>query len=237
VSKSFAQTICSSQKVEEFTMHDANDSGYDPQGYDFPTLPYVPYALPSEEKQQVPELSSGALNASANISDAEAALSSTETLPIVPFAQGTDEIATEPIPALPPVPRKRLPRLWILIGSVVILLLLSSAATFAVVSYINRSTPTKTLDAFCNAVQHEDYSAAYSQFSKQLQSKLDETVFADVLSQDKVVSCTHGVAAESGTSTSTSLKLVHTSQGINNDMVTLTKQTNNDWKINDLQRA
>ena len=218
-------------------MHDANDSGYDPQGYDFPTLPYVPYAQPSVEQQHTSELLSDTLHGPYGGAYAETSLSSTETPPFVPSIQEADQFGTEPIPALLPTPRKRLPRLWILLGSVVILLLLSSVATFAVVSYINRSTPTKTLDAFCTALQHEDYSTAYSQFSKQLQSKLDKTVFADVLSQDKVVSCTHGAATESGTSTTTNLKLVHTSQGINNDMVTLTKQANNEWKINDLQRA
>ncbi len=218
-------------------MHDPNDSGYDPQGYDFPTLPYIPYALPSVEQQHTSELLSDALHDPSDEGYAERSLSFTETLPFVPSVQDASQISTEPIAALPPTPRKRRSRLWIILGSVVVLLLLSSAVTFAVVSYINRSTPTKTLDAFCTALQHEDYHTAYNQFSKQLQSKLDETVFADVLSQDKVVSCTHGVAAESGTSSTTNLKLVHTSQGINNDMVTLTKQTDNEWKINDLQRA
>ncbi len=212
-------------------MPDTNDGGYDSQGYDPPTLPYIPYALPSEEQQSL----SAALKKPSD--GVYATTPFAETLPVIPSEQGEDQISTEPISALPPSPRKRRPRLWILIGSIVVLLSLSSAVTFAVVSYINRSTPTKTLDAFCNAVQHEDYTTAYGQFSKQLQSKLDETVFADVLSQDKVISCTHGVATESGTSTITNLKLVHTSQGINNDRVTLTKQANNDWKIDDLQRV
>ena len=218
-------------------MHDPNDSGYDPQGYDFPTLPYIPYALPATEQQHSSKALSDALHDPYAGEHAETSLSFTETPPFVPSIRESDQPGTEPITALPPTPRKRLPRLWILLGSLVVLLLLSSAVTFAVVSYINRSTPTKTLDAFCTALQHEDYPTAYNQFSKQLQSKLDETVFASVLSQDKVVSCTHGAAAESGTSSTTNLKLVHTSQGINNDMVTLTKQANNEWKINDLQRA
>jgi hypothetical protein len=218
-------------------MHDSNDSGYDSQGYDLPTLPYIPYALPPLEQQPTDKLPSHALNDPPDISGGEAPLPFPETPTAVPSELALDQLSTEPIPAIPPIPRKRLPRLWILLGGVVVLLLLSSAVTFAVVSYINRSTPTKTLDAFCNALQREDYPTAYGQFSKQLQSKLDETVFANVLSQDKVVSCTHGMAAESGASTTTSLKLVHTSQGVNNDMVTLTKQTNNEWKINDLQRA
>jgi hypothetical protein len=235
-SKKFSTDRLFQPKVEEFAMHASNDSEYDPQGYDFPTLPYIPYAL-SPLEQQPAESPSDAPNDSSDVSYGEVPLSFTETSPFVPSEQESDQISTEPIPALPLAPRKRRLRLWVLLGVVVVVLLLSSAATFAVVSYINRSTPTKTLDAFCNAVQREDYHTAYSQFSKQLQSKLNETVFADVLSQDKIVSCTHGTAAESGTSTTTSLKLVHTSQGVNNDLVTLTKQTNSEWKIDDLQRA
>ena len=217
-------------------MHDPDDSGYDPQGYDFATLPYIPYASPPLEQHSYGS-PPHTLNDPANVVYGEAPFSLTETPPSVPAMQGADQTSTEPVLAVPPAPGKRRSRLWMLLGTIIVILLLSSAATFAVVSYINRSTPTKTLDAFCNALQREDYHTAYSQFSKQLQSKLDETVFADVISQDKVVSCTHGTANESGTSTTTSLKLVHTSKGINNDLVTLTKQDNKEWKIDDLQRA
>src|SRR2546428_11823788 len=137
-------------------MHDSNDSGYDPQGYDIPTLPYIPYALPLSEQQSTDGLPSHALKDPSDVSYRETPLSFSETPPFVPSESVSDSISTEPIPAIPPSPRKRLPRLWLLLGVIVVLLLLSLAATFAVVSYINRSTPTKTLDAFCNALQRED---------------------------------------------------------------------------------
>src|SRR5262249_43657589 len=110
-------------------MHDSNDSGYDSQGYDLPTLPYIPYAHPPLEQQPTDRLPSHALNDPPDISYGEAPLSFPETLPSVPSEPALDQLSTEPIPAIPPTPRKRLPRLWILLGGVVVLLLLSSAAT------------------------------------------------------------------------------------------------------------
>jgi len=42
---------------------------------------------------------------------------------------------------------------------------------FGVIAYVNRSTPTKSLNAFCNALKSGDYQSAYSQLSSGLQSK------------------------------------------------------------------
>ena len=116
------------------------------------------------------------------------------------------------------------------------MLLLVSVTCLFVIRYVNRPTPNKTLDVFCNALQREDYRSAYDQFSKKLQRTLSETTFASILSQDKVIACTHGPTNDSGRSTTTSLKLVHASKGINNDDVTLSRDSNNDWKIDDIYR-
>jgi hypothetical protein len=220
-------------------MQDSNDNVYDSQGYEFPTLPYIPYASSSLEKQSSQELPPQYPANLPAMHYGESWSSLTETPPFIPTVQETEpgQISTEPVPAVPPENRRRRPKLWVLLGAIIAVLVLASVATFAIVSYINRSTPVKTLDAFCSALQRQDYPTAYNQFSKQLQSRLDETVFADILSQDKVISCTHGTADDSKTSATTSLKLVHVSKGVNNDLVTLTKQDNNEWKINDLQQA
>lgn len=152
-----------------------------------------------------------------------------------------------PVPPIPPpsmpmpdsgrVPTRRKGRrgLWITI-SIVVALLIVSIASFFVIRYIDRPTPGKTLDAFCAALQGEDYRSAYDQFSKKLQRTVSETMFASVISRDKVIACTHGPASESGSSTTTGLKLVHASEGINNDVVTLSRDNNNDWKIDDFYR-
>ena len=42
---------------------------------------------------------------------------------------------------------------------------------FGVIGYVNRSTPTKTLNAFCTALKGGDYQTAYNQLVSGLQSK------------------------------------------------------------------
>lgn len=139
------------------------------------------------------------------------------------------------IPITPPV-QKRVPRrLWITL-SLFIVLLLTSVSSFLVIRYINRSTPDKTLDAFCTALQQADYRSAYDQFSARLQQTISETAFAALLAQDKVIACTHGTTGDSSNSVTNNLKLIHVSNGINNDIVTLTKDSDNNWKIDDIYR-
>lgn len=133
-----------------------------------------------------------------------------------------------------PGQKKRRPGCWITIG--ILIVLLASVASFLAIRYINRPTPDKTLDTFCSALQQADYRTAYNQFSTKLQRTISEAVFAGTLSQDKVTACTHGTTTSSGSSVTNSLKLVHASKGINNDIVTLAKDNNNDWKIDDMYK-
>ncbi len=202
-------------------MHDPNYSANDSQGYDLQPLPYIPYASPTQQ----PDISvAGSQNANPGNSQ------ETQGKPVMSEQTSGD--------GLPVVPAKRSRRRrWIVPGALVAIVIISSALAFALVSYINRSTPSKTLDTFCSAVQQEKYDVAYAQFSKQLQRKFTEQAFSDVLHQDKIVHCTHGTPNDGGTSVHTNLKLVHSSQGINNDQVLLRKDENSTWKIDDLQRA
>ena len=189
------------------------------QGYGPPKpIPYVPYA-------------------------------SSPQLPGVPSYTGSGEAN-----ALPPVPpvRSSPPQVSIVSGgssvqkrsrqgrwitiSILAVLLLAAVASFFVIRYVSRSTPDKTLDAFCNALQQADYRSAYDQFSANLQHTVSEAAFAAALSQDKVTACTHGTTGDSANSVTNDLKLVHASKGINNDIVTLTKDSNDDWKIDDIYR-
>jgi hypothetical protein len=154
-----------------------------------------------------------------------------------PFQPVAGQFIAPPVTEiLPVVPQKKSRRgLWIALLSIFALLVIGSASTIALVSYVNRSTPMKTLDTFCNALQKEDYQTAYNQFSKQLQGQFSEGDFAGVLSQEKVTSCKHGSIGEGGDHGSTSLTLVHGSQGTNNDKVLMKKGTDSVWKIDDLQ--
>ncbi len=189
------------------------------QGYGSPKpIPYVPYA----SSPQLPGVPSYTGSGEAN------------ALPPVP-----------PVPSSPPqasivsggssVQKRSWQGRWITI-SILAVLLIAAVASFFVIRYVNRSTPDKTLDAFCNALQQADYRSAYDQFSAKLQHTVSEAAFAAALSQDKVTACTHGTTGDSANSVTNDLQLVHASKGINNDVVTLTKDSNGDWKIDDIYR-
>jgi hypothetical protein len=137
---------------------------------------------------------------------------------------------------LPPREKSRR-EMWIVLSVVgLLLVILIPVATFQILTYVNRSTPIKTLDTFCDALLHENYGTAYSQLSPNIQTHFSENAFAGELSLDKIVACKHGIADEALPRVSTNLELVHTSQGINHDIVFLTKDKNNYWRIDDLQK-
>ncbi len=189
------------------------------QGYGPPKpIPYVPYAS-SPQLPGVPSyIGSGEANA---LSPVPPVFSSPPQASIVSGGSSVQK-------------RSRQGR-WITI-SILAVLLLAAVASFFVIRYVSRSTPDKTIDAFCNALQQADYRSAYDQFSANLQHTVSEAAFAAALSQDKVTACTHGTTGDSAESVTNDLKLVHASKGINNDVVTLTKDSNDDWKIDDIYR-
>jgi limonene-1,2-epoxide hydrolase len=171
---------------------------------------------------------------------------SSPQLPGVPSYTGSGEAnALSPVLSSPPqasivsggssVQKRSRQGRWITL-SILALLLIAAVASFFVIRYVSRSTPDKTLDAFCNALQQADYRSAYDQFSTNLQHTVSEAAFAAALSQDKVTACTHGTTGDSANSVTNDLKLVHVSKGINNDVVTLTKDSDSDWKIDDIYR-
>ncbi len=189
------------------------------EGYGLPgQIPYVPYTSPQQHPGFLPSTGPGEPN---SLPPAPPVLSSAPSMPT--YSGGSY------------VQKKSRKGRWLTI-SIIVALLLASVASFFVIRYVNRPTPIKALDVFCNALQQEDYRTAYDQFSKKLQHTVSEAAFAAALSQDKVTACTHGTPDDSGNSATTNLKLVHASKGINNDVVTLTRDNNNDWKIDDVYR-
>jgi flagellar basal body-associated protein FliL len=130
--------------------------------------------------------------------------------------------------------RKR--RLWGILLLVIALLLLLVVAIGGYF-YLNRSTPEKTLQTFCSALQQSNYHEAYDQLSASLQHTTNEQAFAAIFAQDKVTQCSYGVTSEFVANTTTSLQLVHASQKKNSDFVTLVKDESNIWRIADVYRA
>lgn len=98
--------------------------------------------------------------------------------------------------ANPPVQQKkpRRGKLWLILGALAGFLLIA-AIVFGVIGYANRSTATKTLNAFCAALKGGDYQTAYNQLSSGLQAKFgSEAAFAQAYSSNeglgRITSCT-----------------------------------------------
>lgn len=71
-------------------------------------------------------------------------------------------------------PRKR--RTGLVIGVIVLLVVIGAA--IGVFAYVNRSTPEKTLQAFCTALKSNDEHGAYSQFGTSITSRESEQQYA-----------------------------------------------------------
>ena len=122
-----------------------------------------------------------------------------------------------------PAKRKRR-ALWITLAGIGIVLV----AGILIFFYMLRSTPDKTLDTFCNSVQSGDYQTAYGQFSSALQRMQSEPQFA---SENKLTSCNHGPASQSGGTATASLTTTSISGTTLSGAVTLVQDSANNWKI------
>ncbi len=95
--------------------------------------------------------------------------------------------------------------------------------------YVNRSTPEKTLSAFCSAMQGKDDLKAYSQYSSAYQHTYPEQQFDSDMSVDRVTSCSYGSVSLSGSRAVTRLRLFYAS-GAASDNTMILRQ-DGDWKI------
>jgi limonene-1,2-epoxide hydrolase len=135
-----------------------------------------------------------------------------------------------PIPGYVPIEHvRRRNRLFIGIG---LGLLVVIASAFAGYVFFTRSTPEKTLDTFCNAMQGQDYQIAYNQLASSLQSNETENVFAHTSQAvGKVNVCTHSSATVTGNLATANVTFVSSSGQTSNNTVTLTQDSSNTWKI------
>lgn len=131
-------------------------------------------------------------------------------------------------PGAPPSGKRNNRTLWIIlgiVGGVVVLGIIACVAIFAVVA--NSSTPTKTLDTFCNALKTRDYQTAYNQLSTFRKTKISESDFANLFTPAN--SCTYSTPSESGSSATTTLTFFTNSGSV--DGPTNMVQENGVWKI------
>jgi pSer/pThr/pTyr-binding forkhead associated (FHA) protein len=96
--------------------------------------------------------------------------------------------------------RKRRVGFWIAVAVVVLLVI--AGGTWGTFYYTNRSTPTKTLQAFCTAFQNGDAQGLYDILSKrtQAQASVDKlkAVFSFLAGAGGIQSCTVSNVQESG---------------------------------------
>ena len=136
-----------------------------------------------------------------------------------------------PIPGYVPIKQvRRRDRRLILIG---IGLLVVMALAVGSYFYVTRSTPEKTLDTFCNAMQGQDYQTAYNQLSSILQSGETELDFAHTAKAGgKVSVCTHSSANTTGNQATANVKLVIAYIQTTTTTVTLITDNDSTWKLN-----
>lgn len=129
--------------------------------------------------------------------------------------------------AAPPAPRSR-KTLWIILGIVGGVLLLG-VVLCAVLVAVNVSTPSKTLDAFCNAVNSKNYQTAYDQLSSFRKTQISESEFATGFAQFS--SCSFSSPNQSGSSASTTMAFVASASGQTVSAPADMVQENGTWKI------
>jgi len=100
-----------------------------------------------------------------------------------PYAPAPGQVGFPGYPATAVQPQKK-SRLGLWIALIVIVLLVAAGGVGGYV-YLNRSTPTKTLQTFCNALKASppDYQTAYNQFSARQRAQASEQAFASNLQQ------------------------------------------------------
>jgi|GEM_PF-408709 len=109
------------------------------------------------------------------------------------YPQGASYPGT-PAPITSPTPRPNRRRLWIILSAIGGLVVIA-IVLFAIIGYVNRTTPAMSLNAFCNALKSGDYQTAYHQLSSGLQSKFgSEANFAAGYASNgglgKITNCT-----------------------------------------------
>lgn len=138
-----------------------------------------------------------------------------------------------PSPFLAQPPQKSRRNLLIVLGIVGAVILLVIA--FSVFSYANRSTPTKTLQTFCNAAKSGDFQTAYNQLDPAVLSNQTEQAFASSAVQGLntvggLTSCTVGSVTESGSSATGVITFTYGNGKSFTGIDTLTNE-NGVWKI------
>jgi hypothetical protein len=120
-----------------------------------------------------------------------------------------------------------------IVGGVVVLGIIACVVVLAIAA--NSSTPAKTLDAFCNALNGKDYQTAYNQLSPGFQQRGgSESSFAQAFSY--VSTCSHSTPTQSSDAATADVTFIGGGRSAAGKAL-LIKDSNGNWKINDLAAA
>jgi pSer/pThr/pTyr-binding forkhead associated (FHA) protein len=112
-------------------------------------------------------------------------------------------------------------------------LILLGVIAYSAFEYLNRSTPEKTLDNFCKALQSKDYESLYEQLSDKVQQLGSEKLIAEDMSNVK--DCTFMISKKTENITSARLTFIGLSGQRINGTIILTKDNTSTWKIAELE--
>ncbi|HEX6108421.1 MAG TPA: FHA domain-containing protein [Ktedonobacteraceae bacterium] len=135
-----------------------------------------------------------------------------------------------PIPGYVPIEQvRRRDRRFVLIGLGLLIVIALSVGGYL---YFTRSTPEKTLDAFCNAMQGQNYQTAYNQLSNSLQDRETELEFSNTSrAGGKVSTCTYSSTNTTNNRATANMRLITGSGQSSSSIVTLTADNGNIWKM------
>ncbi len=154
--------------------------------------------------------------------------------PQQPYAAPADQFGFPNYAAAPAQPQRK-SRLGLWIGLIVIVLLVAGGVGGYV--YLNRSTPTKTLQDFCSAFKNNDPQGAFNQLSTRAQSQTTEQRVAQGIQQFNnpllggIKDCTVSSVQENGSTASGTITFtfnkVNTPLNLDNKLV----NENGTWKV------
>lgn len=135
-----------------------------------------------------------------------------------------------------PYPQKKRGRAGCWVGLVILLLIVVGGGIAGYI-YLNRSTPEKTLQAYCTALKNNDAQGIYNTLSASTQANTDlnkiKTALQviDLLAGGGFTDCTAGPVAIDGNNATTTVTLTPTHGKVIGEPAQLVYE-NNQWKIN-----
>lgn len=99
------------------------------------------------------------------------------------------------------------------------------------------SSPDQVLNSYCQDIQSGAYQQAYDEYSTKLKSKVTSSQLTQMWADQHLDSCTHNSVVESTNAANTTLS-THDffTKNITNYSVTLIRDGNNGWKIDNIQQ-